>query len=92
MNLNDGNTTHELQAMDKAVFRVFKHSWDEELLQHWENYPERNLNKERFTEKFTPVWVRPMTINNICNGFRATGIYPFNKNIIPDYAYEPSLK
>lgn len=32
-----------------------------------------------------------MTINNICSGFRATGIYPFNKNAIPVEAFAPSL-
>ncbi|GLV40062.1 hypothetical protein CBL_02947 [Carabus blaptoides fortunei] len=48
------NTTHELQPMDKAVFKAFENYWDQELLQ-------------------------------------ATGIFPFNKNMIPDYAYAPSL-
>jgi hypothetical protein len=28
-----------------------------------------------------------MNINNISSGFTATGIFPFNKNIMTDYAY-----
>ncbi|CAH2000792.1 unnamed protein product [Acanthoscelides obtectus] len=32
-----------------------------------------------------------MSIDNIVSGFRATGIYPSNKEVIPLYAYAPSL-
>lgn len=46
------NTTHELQPMDKAVFRSFELSWNEKLLQYWKNDCGRNLNMS------TPVWGR----------------------------------
>lgn len=85
------NTTHELQPMDKSVFRSFESHWDQELLDYWDQHPDRRLNKERFSDIFTPVWGKCMTISNICSGFRATGIYPFNKNAIPEYAFAPSL-
>ncbi|XP_031327496.1 uncharacterized protein LOC116158793 [Photinus pyralis] len=86
------NTTHELQPMmDKAVFRSFEHHWDEELLRYWEHHPTRTLNKERFSDIFTPVWGKCMTIANITNGFRATGIYPLNIDPIAEYAFAPSL-
>lgn len=38
-----------------------------------------------------PVWEKCMMISNISNGFRATGICPFNKNAIPEHAFAPSL-
>ncbi|XP_030746596.1 uncharacterized protein LOC115875316 [Sitophilus oryzae] len=85
------NTTHELQPLDKSVFRFFEHYWDEELLRYWDKYPDRKMNKERFSEVFTPVWSRCMTMANITHGFRATGIYPFDKNVIPEHAYGPSV-
>lgn len=84
------NTTHELQPLDKAVFRSFEHSWDEELLQYWNQNPDRRLTKNRFAAVFTPVWEKCMTVANITSGFRSTGIYPFNPNIIPDEAFAPS--
>lgn len=28
------NTTHELQPLDKSVFRAFEHYWDEEVLNY----------------------------------------------------------
>lgn len=85
------NTTHELQPLDKSVFRSFEHFWDEQLLQYWDKYPDRKMNKERFSEVFTPVWGKCMTISNITHGFRATGIYPFDKSVIPEHAYAPSF-
>ncbi|KAJ8946188.1 hypothetical protein NQ318_001700 [Aromia moschata] len=52
------NTTHELQPLDKAVFRSFEHYWDTELLNYWEttNVPCRTLKKERFGVVFAKVW------------------------------------
>lgn len=84
------NTTHELQPMDKSVFRAFESYWDEEVLKYWRQHPDRSLTKDRFGKIFTPVWNKSMSRNNIINGFKATGIYPFDKNVIPEHAFAPS--
>nr|XP_022911468.1 uncharacterized protein LOC111422502 [Onthophagus taurus] len=87
------NTTHELQPLDYAVFRSFEHYWDTELLNYWEatNVPCRTLKKDRFGIVFNKVWQQRMLISNIQNGFRATGIYPFNPSVIPENAFSRSL-
>lgn len=85
------NTTHQLQPMDVSVFRPFESQWDQELLNYWDQHPSRTLNKERFSDVFKPVWEKSMTMSNICSGFRATGIYPFNKHAVPEHAFAPSL-
>lgn len=84
------NTTHELQPMDKSVFRAFEHYWDEAVLLYWSNHGDRTITKQRFGTLFSGVWDKCMTPSNIKSGFRATGIYPFNPNILPDEAYAPS--
>lgn len=84
------NTTHELQPLDKSVFRSFEHHWDDELLKYWDQNPDRRLTKERFAHVFTPVWEKCMTVANISSGFRATGIYPYNCHAIPEEAFAPS--
>nr|XP_022899780.1 uncharacterized protein LOC111413138 [Onthophagus taurus] len=83
------NTTHHLQPVDKAVFRSFEHHWDDELLQYWDQNPDRRLSKYRFSAVFTPVWEKCMTIVNITSGFRSTGIYPYNPSAMPDEAFAP---
>lgn len=32
-----------------------------------------------------------MTHNNITSGFRATGLYPFNSQVLPETAFAPSI-
>lgn len=85
------NSTHELQPLDKAVFRSFEAYWDEEVLNFWINHPnERAITRARFGEIFTPVWLKSMSSENILSAFRATGIWPFNPKAIPDSAFAPS--
>ncbi|KAK9679764.1 hypothetical protein QE152_g39740 [Popillia japonica] len=45
----------------------------------------------RFGEIFGKVWLKAMTPSNIISGFRATGIFPFNSDVIPESAFAPSL-
>lgn len=84
------NTTHELQPMDKAVFAAFESYWDEEVLLFWTNKPNHTVNKTSFGLIFSKVWPKAASPNNIMAGFRATGIYPYDPNIIPDTAFGPS--
>ena len=84
------NTTHELQPMDKSVFRSSEHYWDTEVLKFWRGHPDRVITKARFGSICTPAYNKAISITNVCNGFRATGIYPFDPNAIPDIAFAPS--
>ncbi|GJQ78738.1 hypothetical protein Trydic_g2772 [Trypoxylus dichotomus] len=67
-----------------------KHT-DDELPKYWDKYPACDLNRERFSDVFLPTWEKTITISNITSGFRATSIYPFDKNIPPAEAFTPSL-
>lgn len=85
------NTTHELQPMDKAVFRAFEYYWDDEVVKYFSTHPdERSISKMRFGGIFSAVWDKTMTMSNIKAGFRATGIYPLNREAIPEIAFAPS--
>ncbi|CAG4981161.1 unnamed protein product [Parnassius apollo] len=85
------NTTHELQPMDKSVFRSFEYYWDEEILRYWSLHEDRKITKQRFGVIFSKVWDKAATPANIKAGFEATGIYPFNPDRIPEEAYAPSI-
>jgi hypothetical protein len=84
------NTTHELQPLDKSCFRAFESYWDDEVLKFWRQHPDRVLTKARFGKIFTPVWMKTMTMTTLVNGFKATGLFPFDRHAIPDTAYAPS--
>lgn len=83
------NTTHKLQPLDKSCFRLFEHYWDQELLLFHNQTNNDDITKARFGRIFSPVWDR--TLVNVRGGFRATGIYPFDPNAIPDEASAPSF-
>lgn len=85
------NTTHELQPLDKSVNKSYEHYWDEEVLLYAYQHPNQKLTKMRFNKIFTKVWSNCMTQKNIVNGFRATGLYPYDPNVIPEEAYAPSV-
>nr|CAI5838934.1 unnamed protein product [Callosobruchus analis] len=82
------NTTHELQP--KAVFSPFESYWNDEVLPYWTNNPNHTINKSSFGLIFSKVWPKAASPSNIVSGFRATGIYSYDPNIIPDSAYKPS--
>ncbi|XP_047535783.1 uncharacterized protein LOC125070127 [Vanessa atalanta] len=84
------NTTHELQPLDKSVYRSFEHHWDQELLKFVSKNPDRKLNKSSFNMILSEVWPKCKTHDNIVNGFKATGLYPFDPEVIPEEAFAPS--
>lgn len=72
------NTTHELQPLDKSVYRSFEHHWDAEVLAFLSQNPDKKLTKARFNVVLSNVWSKCMTHSNITNGFKATGLFPLN--------------
>ncbi|CAB3220890.1 unnamed protein product [Arctia plantaginis] len=53
--------------------------------------PDRTLKKGDFNKIFSQVWPKCMTHTNIVNGFKATGLYPYNPEAIPEEAFAPSV-
>lgn len=84
------NTTHELQPLDKTVFKSFECCWDDELLLEYDRNKNFKLNRSNLGSILSKVWARSVTARNIMSGFRATGIYPFDPHVIPEEAFAPS--
>ena len=84
------NTTHELQPFDVSVFGPFEQQWDGEVLKYWKNTEDRSLCRYSFGHIFTPVWNRTVTAANVVSGFKACGIFPFNRDAIKESAFAPS--
>ncbi|XP_026318758.1 uncharacterized protein LOC113229402 [Hyposmocoma kahamanoa] len=85
------NRTHELQPLDKAVYRSFEHHWDAEVLCFLDQNPDKKLTKARFNVILSNVWSKCMTHSNITSGFRATGLFLLNPEAIPETAFAPSV-
>lgn len=75
------NTTHELQPLDKSVNKSFEHHWDQEVMKYVYHNPRRRLTKTSFNSIFAKAWSKALTHENIVNGFKATGLFPYNADV-----------
>ena len=84
------HTSHEIQPLDKAVFKSLKNSFYD-LSRVWHNQnPGRTVNKLSFSQIFTGAWNRAATMQNAVAGFRACGIHPLNPSVISNSAFDPA--
>lgn len=72
----------ELQPLNKSLFRSYEHHWDATLKAFWNQNPNVTLNEERFSDVLTPVWEKSLSVSNIVDGFRSTGIFPFDPSVL----------
>lgn len=81
------HTTHWLQPLDRSFFKPLKIYWSQ-TCQNWvHNNPGRKLGRLQFASLLNIAWCKAATIQNGVSGFRTCGIYPFNPEQIPDYAF-----
>ena len=82
------HTSNWTQPFDRAVFKSLKNSWNA----HVDNFVKHtgaSLGHSSFLRVFGKAWADSITPENICSGFRATGIHPFDPTAIPDVAFAP---
>lgn len=81
------NSTHITQPLDVCFFRPLKQSW-RFCLNQWKNKNTRQnaIPKSTFPSLVNEALTRVNTVGNICDnlvsGFKTTGIYPYDRNIV----------
>ncbi|KAL2084770.1 hypothetical protein ACEWY4_020288 [Coilia grayii] len=84
------HTTHEMQPADKALFKSLKHHWDLEGRKWTRMMAGQKLSKMEFFAVFKRAWAKATTVENAQAGFRGTGMFPLNEDIIPETAFAHS--
>lgn len=79
------NATHILQPADVAAFKPIKNAWKKEVFAWRRENPNLLLTREKFAPILKKVVDNEISPLIIKKGFRACGIYPFDKNAI-DYS------
>ena len=74
--------THLAQPLDKGAFSPLKKYWHQECAKFMENNPGQIVTKMNFSVIFSQAWYRAMTAKTMSASFRATGVYPFNREAI----------
>jgi len=73
------HTSGRLQPLDLTVFGPFKTYYNQALDSWHINNPGKTFNIYNVAEAVGLAFPKAFTPNNICNGFKKPGIYPFNK-------------
>ena len=76
------NTTHISQPLDGVCFKALKQCWDEQCNSFMSDNPGKTVTLYQFSELFAAAWKKAMTPQNITSSFRATGVFPVNRQAL----------
>ena len=79
------HTTHEMQPLDTAVFGPLKIYWRDACHDFMQANPGKVISKYTFSTLLNTAWMKAMVPKNIINGFRTSGVYPFNPKAVLDH-------
>lgn len=78
------HTSHKLQPLDKGVFGPLKTYYENACKAWMFNHPNIPINIENIAELVAEPILKGASSMNIISGFRATGIWPFNRDIFTE--------
>lgn len=80
-------STQFLQPRDRGFFKAFKSYYYTACNAFIRANPTLFINRLQFGELFGQACSKSATVQNAVSSFRATGIYPFRPDAIPDYGF-----
>ena len=84
--------SHEMQPLDKSVYGPFK-TFVNQACDRWMREKEnagKSMSIHNIPSVVSYAFPKAMTPTNITAGFRATGIYPYDRNIFPPEKFLPA--
>lgn len=84
------HTSHRLQPLDVAFMFPLNTYYEQETKKWLINNPGKAITIYQVGELFGNAFQRAATAQNAINGFKATGIYPYNPNVFPEELFKPA--
>lgn len=84
------HSTQALQPLDMSFFKPLKDYFKQVADTFMFSNKDKIINKDVAGKLIGTAWKKVATISNSTSGFLATGIYPYNRDTIPDYFYQIS--
>lgn len=81
------HSTHKMQPLDLAFMGPLKTYYSQEIENWLRNNPGRVVTSYQVCELLGKAYVRCATAEIAINGFRKSGIFPFNKHIFRDHDF-----
>lgn len=85
------HATHILQPLDLGVFGPMKLSWKSILKNHQISTGAANITKEDFPSLVSELYAVSFQPDHIKGAFRKAGLFPFNKDVIPQHKFDKAL-
>ena len=85
------HTTHALQPLDCVFFGPLKKFYNQACEAFMLHNPGKRINDYDIASLFKTAYSSAASLDKGETGFRSTGIYPLNRNAIPEYRYAASL-
>lgn len=82
--------THKLQPLDRSVYGPLKKAINTQCDSWIRQNPGKTMSIYDIPGIIRDALPKAVTPTNIINGFRATGVYPFNRDIFNDTDFAPS--
>lgn len=76
--------SNRLQPLDVTVYGPFKSFYNAAVDSWLQRYPGKPIDIYHVAECVNVAFMKSMTPSNIMNGFKVTGIFPFDQNIFND--------
>ena len=86
------HTSHWAQPLDKNPFSAFKEHFNKQMRKFLRQSGGRPLEKDEYNALFNVSWVKAITAQNIQAGFKRTGIWPPDPNVIPHELFAVARK
>ena len=85
------HTSHQLQPLDRTFFKPLKSTFNAACQSLMRSYLGRCITVENFGEPFKTAYLKSATLENAINGFKCTGIHPYNAQILlsSDFVDDP---
>ncbi|KAJ8882658.1 hypothetical protein PR048_014470 [Dryococelus australis] len=81
------HSSHILQPLDLSVMKSLKTHYNAELVELQKHSLGQKLSRKEFVKLLITLW-QELDLNIIKSGFRKGGIYPFNRDIIPEKRFD----
>lgn len=81
------HTTQALQPLDRSFFGPLKIYYNNEAKVWMQHHKDRNITRYQAGYLIGKAWEKAASVGNAVSGFKATGIFPLNPEIIPEHFF-----
>ncbi|GLV46268.1 hypothetical protein CBL_12345 [Carabus blaptoides fortunei] len=82
--------THRVQPLDESFYGPLTSYYNSALTNWMKAHPGRTVSYYQVGSIFKEAYLKAATLSNAEKGFSSTGIYPFNKDVFPEWMFSPA--